>query len=832
MGQTSRPGDNRENSVHPSESTERWLSAVAVVGAAGLIGFGIVLWIAANWDDLGKAGRFGLVSGIIALSALLAAAAGPARAAASLVGVLGIGGLLALTGQTYQTGADPWQLFALWAALALPWAVAARHDAVWSLWVAVVFTALPLWVISLTGRYAHDLTTTAVEWLAAAAVCLSLSGNIGAERWLGRTPWAFRLAVLSSLTLVTGAGLEAQFGGSSSSLLVYVAGLIVVASIAAVLAVRSPFDLPLLAAATLALDVMAICGLVRAVLWRNEHFGSMLLVGVISAGVVAASAVALLRIARARQDAQVSHAAAPLEDAAAHPPEEASRTWPVAVLSGIGAIMAALPLIGFLFMALGRAIERGPGTWITGLVVLGAAVALLRTAKPLGFGQQFGVIALAVGGLLIGFGAYRDLPIVPATLIMLSLTCVLAALLPVNWIRGLLGAAAAGFACVLIAQTFDDLRHMPDVAAFRLAWTLIAAAGAAALLKTPRAHDGITAFAIGWSALALLGLMLAAGQSFLVGTRFGLGGSTLGTAVGAADLWNVNRVLSIAAALGGAWLLLERDQGLRGPAGYGVAAVAVILAAFMPGLGAVILLLAAATLTGRRTIAVLAAIVALWIVGAFYYWLGWPLVQKAYLLIGLGVALAALCWLSGIRTHAPTFGDDGSAPLPTGLPTGLAAGLIGVAAVTTAMLVGSGVRDMERILTTGRIVHIPLAPVDPRSLMQGDYMALRFALPATPDAQHALRAASPRLAALATLDPRGVATVEGFTSEPLAPRSDRLLIDLAWRAGRWSLGTDAFYFKEGTASRYAQARFGTFRIDENGRALLSGLADADLNPLH
>ena len=39
----------------------------------------------------------------------------------------GIAGLLAFVGQTYQTGADAWQLFATWAALALVWALGRRR---------------------------------------------------------------------------------------------------------------------------------------------------------------------------------------------------------------------------------------------------------------------------------------------------------------------------------------------------------------------------------------------------------------------------------------------------------------------------------------------------------------------------------------------------------------------------------------------------------------------------------------------------------------------------------------------------------------------------------
>ena len=52
----------------------------------------------------------------------------------------------------------------------------------------------------------------------------------------------------------------------------------------------------------------------------------------------------------------------------------------------------------------------------------------------------------------------------------------------------------------------------------------------------------------------------------------------------------------------------------------------------------------------------------------------------------------------------------------------IAAGVLLLAAVNW------GIYSRERLLASGRVVMLELAPVDPRSLMQGDYMALRFAL--------------------------------------------------------------------------------------------------------
>jgi len=122
-------------------------------------------------------------------------------------------------------------------------------------------------------------------------------------------------------------------------------------------------------------------------------------------------------------------------------------------------------------------------------------------------------------------------------------------------------------------------------------------------------------------------------------------------------------------------------------------------------------------------------------------------------------------------------------------------------------------------------VFIELAPVDPRSLMQGDYMALRFRL-----ADGALRHQSTdgqRSLAIGKRDADGVLRLTriGDARSELAP--DELMIELIQKRGQWIVVTDAWYFKEGTAKKWEAARFGEFRVLPNGRALLVGLADKD-----
>jgi uncharacterized membrane-anchored protein len=56
-------------------------------------------------------------------------------------------------------------------------------------------------------------------------------------------------------------------------------------------------------------------------------------------------------------------------------------------------------------------------------------------------------------------------------------------------------------------------------------------------------------------------------------------------------------------------------------------------------------------------------------------------------------------------------------------------------------------------------------------------------------------------------------------------------LPLTHKAGNWVLVTDAFYFKEGEAKRWEEARFGEFRVDTSGRALLVGLRGENLSKL-
>jgi uncharacterized membrane protein len=124
---------------------ERLLLWTGLVALSAALGF----FVAANWQALGRFGKLALVEGAIvaALGVVLwrGLDSGWGRAML-LVASLAVGTLLALVGQTYQTGADTWELFAVWAIAIAPWVLAARQPALWVLWVAIVDVAAWLYL--------------------------------------------------------------------------------------------------------------------------------------------------------------------------------------------------------------------------------------------------------------------------------------------------------------------------------------------------------------------------------------------------------------------------------------------------------------------------------------------------------------------------------------------------------------------------------------------------------------------------------------------------------------------------------------------------------------
>ena len=212
---------------------------------------------------------------------------------------------------------------------------------------------------------------------------------------------------------------------------------------------------------------------------------------------------------------------------------------------------------------------------------------------------------------------------------------------------------------------------------------------------------------------------------------------------------------------------------------------------------------------------------------AFYYQLAMPLLAKSLWVTATGVVLLGLAAL--LRQHlAAQGGERGftAAERPRGRLLALVAATA-VALAIPAMLIW----HQEQVLANGRTVLLSLRPRDPRSLMQGDYMALRYAL----DRQLDLKTIPRQGKLVLNLDEQGVASLAGvWDGSPVAPGQQLL----AYRIRPWGenradllLGAESYFFEEGTAEQYFSATYGELKVTPAGASVLVGLRGPELQRL-
>lgn len=141
------------------------------------------------------------------------------------------------------------------------------------------------------------------------------------------------------------------------------------------------------------------------------------------------------------------------------------------------------------------------------------------------------------------------------------------------------------------------------------------------------------------------------------------------------------------------------------------------------------------------------------------------------------------------------------------------------------VLANREIRKHEDVIETGTQILLELRPVDPRSLIQGDYMLLRYADHVFPS-REVLESQPGRGTLVLTIDETGVGSFARIDDgTPLAANEIRLQYKHRTMWGEPSIGAETFNFEEGQDELYAGARYGVLRVDESGSSVLVGLAD-------
>lgn len=187
----------------------RFLDELALWLGSIFLAASIIFFFAYNWRELGHYARFGIAELLLTSAAIASWHIGMERQsgkAALLVATLLIGALLALVGQTYQTGADTWELFANWALLALPWVAISRFAPLWLVWLALLNLSACLYFKTFGGFFGFIITKEGLFWTLAALNGVALaSWEVASGRgiaWLAER-WPPRIVATATAGSIT-----------------------------------------------------------------------------------------------------------------------------------------------------------------------------------------------------------------------------------------------------------------------------------------------------------------------------------------------------------------------------------------------------------------------------------------------------------------------------------------------------------------------------------------------------------------------------------------------------------------------------------------------------
>jgi uncharacterized membrane-anchored protein len=139
------------------------------------------------------------------------------------------------------------------------------------------------------------------------------------------------------------------------------------------------------------------------------------------------------------------------------------------------------------------------------------------------------------------------------------------------------------------------------------------------------------------------------------------------------------------------------------------------------------------------------------------------------------------------------------------------------------------IAQKRAVIADGQVLLLELRPADPRSLLQGDYMALALADPAMPSAT-VIRDLPYRGTVILALDENRVGRYARVDDgSPLQDGELRVQYRRHedWGGNRLDYGAQSFFFQGGDAERYERARYAMLRVAEDGTTVLTDLAGED-----
>ncbi len=149
---------------------------------------------------------------------------------------------------------------------------------------------------------------------------------------------------------------------------------------------------------------------------------------------------------------------------------------------------------------------------------------------------------------------------------------------------------------------------------------------------------------------------------------------------------------------------------------------------------------------------------------------------------------------------------------------------LGLTSIIIAAFIFS-IFEKEQVISDGDTLYLALAPLDPRSIMQGDFMRLRYEVE-----QVKIEKSNEKTGyVILQLDERNVGTF-AHIADNAALKNNEVKFKITRNSTRVKILPNSFLFQQGLRDLYQPAKYGIFKV-KGGEHLLVGLADGDLNEI-
>jgi uncharacterized membrane-anchored protein len=156
--------------------------------------------------------------------------------------------------------------------------------------------------------------------------------------------------------------------------------------------------------------------------------------------------------------------------------------------------------------------------------------------------------------------------------------------------------------------------------------------------------------------------------------------------------------------------------------------------------------------------------------------------------------------------------------------------IVAIFLVGILLFVNYNIFQKEQILANGKTVFLELAPVDPRSLMQGDYMELRYNVP--DDIVSRIGNSYKKDGFLIVrIENNHVGTFVDLYDEDYRMQANEFKIRYTSIGDIFKIGAESFFFQEGKGEIFENSKYGELKLFTNGECVLVGLRDGLLNKL-